>query len=54
MTTVRNGGYWVITVDRRTGKATTSHLFRDKDKAYDYALDTETPEIYTTVVRKVS
>jgi len=45
--------YWVITVNRATGKATTSPLFRDKDEAYEYAIESESPEIYTTVVRRL-
>ncbi|WP_235071267.1 hypothetical protein [Mycobacteroides abscessus] len=43
-------GYWVISVNRATGVATTSELITDKDTAYQLSLDTETAEIATTVV----
>jgi hypothetical protein len=45
-------GYWVVSVERASGRATTSPLFSDKDEAYRYALDTETPEACTTVVAR--
>ena len=45
-------GYWVVTVDRASGRATTSPLFSDKDEAYRHALDMETPEACTTVVAR--
>ncbi len=49
-TKTQRDGYWVIKVDRKTGKATTSRLYRDADAAWQRALDLESPVLYTTVV----
>lgn len=43
-------GYWVISVDRETGAATTSELIDDADEAWQRSIDSETPGVYTTVV----
>lgn len=45
-------GYWVISVDRATGKATTSELFADSDAAWQYSIDIENPATFTTVVSR--
>ena len=45
-------GYWVVTDDRASGRAATSHLFSDHDQAYRHALDTQTPDVCTTVVAR--
>ncbi len=45
-------GYWVVTIDRASGHATTSQLFRDHDQAYRHALDTQSPDVCTTVVAR--
>lgn len=49
-----DNGYWVISVDRETGIATTSELFADSDEAWQHSIDTETPETFTTVVKRIS
>lgn len=41
--------YWVIVVNRETGRA-TSEFVSDKDEAWQRSLDLEAPETYTTVV----
>lgn len=47
-------GYWVISVDRETGQA-TSELVMDADAAWQRSIDIETPANYTTVVpRRIS
>lgn len=43
-------GFWVISVNRATGTATTSDLITDKDKAWEEAEKLEEPGIFTTVV----
>lgn len=43
-------GYWVISVDRESGTATTSPLFSDADEAWQHSLEIEDPATYTTVV----
>ncbi|WP_165608715.1 hypothetical protein [Mycolicibacterium conceptionense] len=43
-------GYWVVSVDRDTGEATTSDWIDDKDKAWEEATRLERPNIFTTVV----
>lgn len=43
-------GYWVISVDRETGQATTSELITDADDAWQLSLDLQNPATYTTVV----
>lgn len=43
-------GYWVISVDRATGRATTSKLFTDPDEAWQHSIDIQDPATYTTVV----
>lgn len=43
-------GFWVITVNRDTGAATTSDLITDKDKAWEEAARLEEPGVFTTVV----
>lgn len=43
-------GYWVVSVDRETGQARTSELIDDADAAWQRSIETETPEVYTTVV----
>lgn len=50
MVSPRSGGYWVISVDRETGQASTSELFDDADAAWQHSIEAETPEVYTTVV----
>ena len=45
-------GYWVVTIARESGRATTSHLFSNQDQAYRHALDTQTPDVCTTVVAR--
>ncbi|BEL41771.1 hypothetical protein [Mycobacteroides abscessus] len=45
-------GYWVISVNRETGQASTSDLFDDADSAWQHSIKIETPEIYTTVVAR--
>lgn len=48
-------GYWVITVDRETGKASTEPLVTNRDDAYQLSLDLETTETATAVVpRKIA
>lgn len=42
-------GYWVISVDRETGHA-TSELIMNADEAWQRSIDSETPATYTTVV----
>lgn len=43
-------GYWVVSVDRESGVATTSPLFSDADEAWQHSLDIEDADTYTTVV----
>lgn len=45
-------GYWVISVDRETGRATTSELITDTDEAWQLSLDLQDPATYTTVVSR--
>lgn len=45
-----DGGFWVITVDRETGKASTEPLVENRDDAYQLSLDLETAETATAVV----
>lgn len=45
-------GYWVISVDRESGKATTSELITDADEAWQLSLDLQDPATYTTVVSR--
>ncbi|MBU8841178.1 hypothetical protein [Mycolicibacterium goodii] len=45
-------GYWVISVDRETGRATTSELITDTDEAWQLSLDLQNPATYTTVVSR--
>jgi hypothetical protein len=45
-------GYWVISVDRETGRATTSELFTDADEAWQHSIDIQDPATYTTVVNR--
>ena len=45
-------GYWVISVDRETGRATTSELITDTDQAWQLSLDLQNPATYTTVVSR--
>ncbi|EIU51701.1 hypothetical protein MA6G0125S_5437 [Mycobacteroides abscessus 6G-0125-S] len=47
-----SGGYWVVSVNRETGQASTSVLFDDADAAWQHSITIETPEIYTTVVAR--
>ena len=48
-----NDGYWVICIERTSGRATTTaHLFSEHDDAYQQALDTKTPEVCMTVVAR--
>ncbi len=44
--------YWVVTIDCASGQATTSQLFSDHDQAYRHALDTQRPDVCTTVVAR--
>ncbi|WP_158240360.1 hypothetical protein [Mycobacterium hubeiense] len=43
-------GFWVISVDRESGRATTSPLIADRDEAWQYSLDIQDEDTYTTVV----
>lgn len=43
-------GYWVISVDRATGRATTSDLFTDSRKAWELSIELQQPGTFTTVV----
>lgn len=45
-----SNGFWVISVNRDTGTATTSPLITDKDEAWAEAERLEQPGIFTTVV----
>ena len=45
-------GYWVISVDRETGRATTSELFTDSDAAWQHSIDIQDAATYTTVVNR--
>jgi hypothetical protein len=48
-----NDGYWVVSVERTSGRATTtSHLFSEPDEAYRHALDAQTPDVCMTVVSR--
>jgi hypothetical protein len=44
-------GYWVVSVDRETGRATTEFV-ADSDEAWQHSIDIETPAVYTTVVAR--
>lgn len=48
--TEKQDGYWVIVVDRKTGKAKTSRLYHDADEAWQRSIAEEKPTVYTTVV----
>ncbi|MBN3458382.1 hypothetical protein JNN96_30540 [Mycobacterium sp. DSM 3803] len=43
-------GFWVVSVNRDTGEASTSDLIADKDTAWEEAARRERPDIFTTVV----
>lgn len=43
-------GYWVVSVNRATGHAVTSELIADADEAWQRSIDTESPNVFTTVV----
>lgn len=43
-------GYWVVSVNRDTGEATTSERIASKEDAWDEAARLEQPNIFTTVV----
>lgn len=43
-------GFWVVCVDRATGKATTLPRILDQDEAYQRSIDIEDQATYTTVV----
>ncbi|WP_157680484.1 hypothetical protein [Mycobacterium dioxanotrophicus] len=43
-------GYWVVSVNRDTGEATTSERITSKDEAWEEAARREQPNIFTTVV----
>lgn len=45
-------GYWVISVNRETGAATTSELFPDRDEAWQHSIDIQDADTYTTVVTR--
>lgn len=45
-------GYWVVSVDRETGEASTSDLFSDADAAWQHSIAIESPGTYTTVVAR--
>lgn len=45
-------GYWVISVDRETGRAATSELITDSDEAWQLSLDLQDAATYTTVVSR--
>jgi hypothetical protein len=46
-----NDGYWVVSVDRESGRATTEFV-ADSDEAWQHSIDIETPAVYTTVVQR--
>lgn len=50
MTTKDQEGFWVVSVNRKTGKATTSRLITDRDEAWDESIKRARPTTYTTVV----
>jgi hypothetical protein len=43
-------GFWVISVNRKTGKTTTSRLITDRDAAWSESIKRARPTVYTTVV----
>lgn len=43
-------GYWVVSVDRATGAATTSDLIEDRAEAWQLSVELEEPRVFTTVV----
>jgi len=43
-------GYWVISVDRASGRATTSGLFTDSGEAWEHSIKLQDPGTFTTVV----
>lgn len=47
-------GFWLVTVDRRTGAAATLQLIADRQTAYQEALDIESLDdnLATVVVRR--
>ncbi len=45
-------GYWVISVDRQSGVATTSELILDRNEAWDLSVELQKPEAFTTVVAR--
>jgi hypothetical protein len=45
-------GYWVISVDRATGRATTSELIADSGEAWQRSRDIQDADTYTTVVSR--
>ncbi len=47
---VRDDGYWVVSVDRATGAATTSDLIEDRAEAWQLSVELEEPRVFTTVV----
>lgn len=50
MTNTRREGYWVISVDRKTGRAKTSRIFLDANTAWAESIKRATADSYTTVV----
>lgn len=49
-----DGGYWVISVDRQSGVATTSELILDRNEAWDLSVELQKPGVFTTVVARRS
>ena len=45
-------GYWVVSVDRETGRASTSELITDADEAWQRSIDMESRATYTTVLSR--
>jgi len=45
-------GYWVVSVDRDTGDASTSELFTERDAAWQHSIDIETPATFTMVIKR--
>ncbi|MCC9184802.1 hypothetical protein [Mycolicibacterium mageritense] len=43
-------GFWVVSVNRETGQATTSELIAEKDAAWQLSVDLQDDNTYTTVV----
>lgn len=46
----QDDGYWVVSVDRETGEATTSDLIIDRDTAWTLSLKLEIPNTFAMVV----